>query len=488
LFCTMQGRAVILLTRKYGEDAAIHEVNFIDISRGRRAEKVAALEENIHTVLNSFETFPLSDTMYSFMPSRPFNQELYARFWPISNDNGPAVFLNQCSGSKMAPTALMTHVKVPMLKRRSREIAIGGVEKAQEWIGRQDKKVVDSKIVAFQNALNTCGTRQELDNMLAENIRPCSFRPFVTSNALLWETAFEFQTGVGGGGARIRPEIKAIFDREDTIGFSLAHAPKDLNESLGQFSSFCWYFPDNDLSRRGDGHIYLNQYIPNTRTNEVINNVHGTVLDHLSTRTGLTKTECARKVVFYAYAVFCSQVYLEEFYGALFVVNQSERRARIPIVADVDVFLALSALGEELANLEKNNATVGNLLGIDYDDILNLRLTDFHLVHSKAASHNPFDEENEELILRSENTDEEIRVYCPVAIQRFKVAGYNVVKDCWLKFHSYRFTHCALSRDDLRELLDLLNKIATQMQVVAQIDEVMHGIVNSEIPLLTFEN
>lgn len=486
LFYTMQGRAVILLTRKYGENATVHEINYVDMSRGRRGEKIAALEADIQNIMNSFETFPVSDTMYSFMPSRPFNQDLYARFWPISNDNGNAVFLNQCSGSKMAPTALLTHVKRPMLKRRSREIAVGGIERAQEWIGRQDKPVVDSKIAAFQSALNTCGSRQQLDAVLEENIRPCSFRPFVNSNAFLWDTVFEYQAGVGGGGARIRPEIKAVYDLEDTIGFSLAHAPKDLDESLGQFSSFCWYFPDNDLSRRGNGHIYLNQYIPNTRTNEVVNNVHQTILDHLITCTGLPEAECARKMVFYAYAVFCSQVYLEEFYGALFVVNQSESRARIPIVADRDVFLALSTLGEQLANLEKNGATVDNILGIDYDSVIGQLPAGYHLEHSRAASRNPYDEETEEFVVRAENTDVEIRVYCPVAVQKFTIAGYNVVKDCWLKFHSYRFTHCEFSRDDLKELLDLFNKIATQMQLVAQIDDILYSIVSGESPLLNF--
>lgn len=487
LFFTMQGRAVILLTRKYGENDVVHEINYIDMSRGRRAEKIATLESDIQSIINSFETFPISDTMYSFMPSRPFNRDLYVHFWPISNDNGKAVFLNQCSGSKMAPTALLTHVKQPMLKRRSREIAVGGIEKAQEWIGRQDKPVVDSKIVAFQSALNTCGNRQELDMVLSDNIRPCSFRPFVNSNVLLWDTIFEYQAGVGGGGARIRPEIKAVYDRENTIGFSLAHAPKDLDESLGQFSSFCWYFPDNDLSRRGNGHIYLNQYIPNTKNNEVVNNVHQVILDHLTARTGMSETECACKMVFYSYAVFCSQVYLEEFYGALFVVNQSESRARIPIVADENVFLALSSLGEQLANLEKNGAEVDNILGIDYDAIIGQLPSGYHLEHSRSASRNPYDEEAEEFIVRAENTDVEIRIYCPVAIQRFTIAGYNVIKDCWLKFHSYRFTHCEFSKEDLKELLDLFNKIATQMQCVAQIDDVLHSIVNGDVPLLNYE-
>ncbi len=488
LFYTMQGRAVILLTRKYGENAPIDQISYIDMSRGRRAEKIAALEADIQTTMASFETFPVSDAMYSFMPSRPFNQEMYSRFWPVSNNSGNAIFLNQCSGAKMAPTALLTHVKQPMLKRRSREIASDGITKAQEWIGRQDKPVVDVKINAFQNALNTCTNRQQLESVLNENIRPCSFRPFVNSNAFLWDTVFEYQAGVGGGGARIRPEIKAIYDREDTIGFSLAHAPKDLDESLGQFSSFCWYFPDNDLSRRGNGHIYLNQYIPDTRTNEVVNNIHDTVLSHLVALTGLTSTECSRKMVFYAYAIFCSQVYLEEFYGALFVVNQSESRARIPIVNDADMFLALAAFGEQLAMLEKNDVAVANVLGYDYEEIIDRLPAGYRLEHSRSASRTPYDEENEEFVVRAENSDVEIHVFCPVAIQKFTVAGYNVVKDCWLKFHSYRFTHCEFSRDDFRELLDLFNRIAVQMELVSQIDEIVHGLVDGEISLLDFEN
>lgn len=486
LFYTMQGRAVILLTRKYGENTPISKVNYLDMSRGRRIEKIAALEADIRAVLPLFETFSVSDMMYSFMPSKPFNQELYARFWPISNDNGRAVFLNQCSGSKMAPTALLTHIKQPMLKRRSREIASGGIDKAMEWIGRQDKKVVNAKITAFQNALNTCVDRQQLDIVLNENIRPCSFRPFVNSNAFLWDTVFEYQTGIGGGGARIRPEIKAIYERDDTVGFSLAHAPKDLDEALGQFTSFCWYFPDNDLSRRGNGHIYLNQYIPNTRTGEVVNNIHGAIIAHLVAMTGLSERECARKMVFYAYAIFCSQIYLEEFYGALYVVNQSESRARIPIVSNAEEFLKLASLGELLASIEKNNSAVENVLGLDYEALSRQLPTGFRLEHSRSASRNPFDEEHEQCIVRGENSNIEIRIYCPVAIQKFTVAGYNVIKDCWLKFHSYRYTHCEFTRDDFTELLDLFNKIAKQMQYVTEIDDVLHGIINGEIPLLPY--
>ncbi len=486
LFHTMQGRAVILLTEKCVENRQAQEVHFIDMSRKRHADKIAALEADIQTVMDSFETFPISDAMYAFMPSESFDGDMYARFWPIGSERGDAIFLNQCSGAKSVPTALLTHVKQPMLKRRSREIAAGGVEKAKEWIGEQDKKVVDNKIIAFQNALNTCANRRELESVLDANIHPCSFRPFVNSNVFLWEKVFEFQAGVGGGGARMRPEIKAIYERDDTVGFSLAHAPKDLDESLGRFASFCWYFPDNDLSRRGNGHIYLNQYITDVKTKRVKNNVNERLLAHLVSLTGLTPAECARKTVFYSYAVFCSEVYLKEFYGALFVVNQSENRARILIVAEIENFLKLASLGESLAALEKNHAKAENVLGYDYQTLMEQLPAGFRLEHSRASIRDPFDEEHEQFVLRGENTKAEIRMYCPVAIQKLTIAGYRVVKDCWLKFHSYRFTHCEFTREDFKELLDLFNKLAMQTEYISKIDEVMRDIVKGKIPLFRF--
>lgn len=72
-----------------------------------------------------------------------------------------------------------------------------------------------------------------------------------------------------------------------------------------------------------------------------------------------------------------------------------------------------------------------------------------------------------------------------MTIQRFTVAGYNVVKDCWGKFHSYRFTHREFTREDFKELLDLLNKIATQMHIVSVIDDILHNIISGDTQLFT---
>ena len=485
LFRTLQGRAVIVLTHKYGESNNTMSFRFADFSHGSRKEKELLLAKDIDAVIPMFEDYNINANTYAFFPTRPFDEKLYDTFWPVSNDTGEkAIFLHQCSGSKMAPTALLTHVNAPLLKRRSREIAAGGFEAANRWIGRQDKKVAKEKIVAFQQALNSVNA-SEVDAILTDAIRPCSFRPYVNSNVLLWDTAFRYITRTGGGGTRIRPEIRKMYDTEGTVGFSLAHAPKDLDESLGQFASFCWYFPDNDLSRRGNGHIYLNQYI-DSDGETVVSNISTSILSFLTKNTGLTQQECAKKVVFYCYAILCSQVYLDEFYGALFVVNQSDRRTRIPIVNSSEIFLRVADVGEKIAQMEKNNPNTDNILGFNYNELMAQLPSGFKLEHSRVAARNPYDEEHEKLRIRDEETGSIIEIDCPIDIQKFTVAGYNVIKDCWLKFHSYRYTHCVFKKEDLKDLLDLLNILAMQIRYVSEIDEIVHDIVSEKIALLTF--
>ena len=485
LFHTLQGRAVIILTRKYGETANIQHFKFIDFSHGSRREKEELLGYDIDKILEMFVEYSISANTYALMPTRPFNENLYEKFWPISDsNNGKAIFMNQCSGSKMAPTALLTHVNAALLKRRSREIREGGVNVANQWIGQQDKKVPESKIRAFCQALSSLPESISLENLLTDSIRPCSFRPYVNSNVLLCDSIFSHLARVGGGGTRIRPEIRRMYDTEGTIGFSLSHAPKDLDESLGQFVSFCWYFPDNDLSRRGNGHIYLNQYVDSNGRN-VITNISEDILENLAKETNLPRFECSRKVVFYCYAILCSQVYLDEFYGALFVVNQSDRRARIPIVKDVETFLNVADIGESIAMLERKDFCVENVLSFNYEEIIKKLPKGFKLEHSKSAARNPFDEENEKLNLRDELSGHVLSIDCPVALQNFTVSGYNVVKDCWLKFHSYRYTHCDFMASDLKELLDLLNILQVQTLYVAKIDEIVHRIIDGQIHLLS---
>lgn len=478
LFHTLQGRAVIILTRKYGMEPGFTRYHYIDFSKEGMEEKERLLSLDMTTLMGRFSESGVSDSTYSFVPAKPFNEDKYNRFWAVSGEaEQRAIFCQHCSGIKLAPTAIFTHVKAPMLKRRCRDIFAGGAAAAHDWFSGQDRIPDDEKIVAFQAALNSCGSTQSMDATLTANIKRYSFRPYLTSHVLLWQDVLRHYATVGGGGTRLRPEIVKGFSNPNTIGFAMAHAPKDLNPTLSQFVSFCWYYPDNDMCTRGNSHIYMNQYA-DKRTGEFSNNINQQLLEQLSEVLQLDNDCVARSIVFYVYAILCSQVYLDEFEGALFTVNQSDKRARVPVVADRDVFMQVASLGEQLAQLEKADYVPANLLNFDYEELVSQIPTGYHL---RNTTH-PFDEENEQLILTNGRT--EIRVDCPMALQTLNISGYDVVKNVWLKFHSYDFTHCDFNADDMRNLLNLLNTLEMHTRLVAQIDDVVATILNGHIPLI----
>lgn len=478
LFKTLQGRAVVILTHKYGVERDITEYHFVDFSHNNMENKKELLKADIDKIMTDFTTYSVPTDTYAFFPAKPFNETLYNKFWPVSGNNGEkAIFQQHCSGIKLAPTAIFTHVKAPILKRRSKDIAAGGAIIADEWFSKQDRPPKSDKTTAFQTALNKCGNAHSIDALLTENIKTYSFRPFLTSNVLLWKDLLQSYAKVGGGGTRLRKEIIAAYGSENTIGFAMAHAPKDLNPTLSQFVSFCWYLPDNDMCTRGNSHIYMNQY-PDKNSGTLQNNINRELILEISDMLNISEYEVARKMVFYTYAILCSQVYLDEFEGALFTVNQSDKRARIPIVRNSEVFLSIVEVGKRIAELEKHNFKPNNILGLDYIDLSEQVPRDFHLKNSV----HPFDEEKELLILTDGHT--EIRIPCPVSLQQLNISGYDIIKNVWLKFNSYDFTHCAFSKSDMVSLLDLLNTLSVRIQLVNEIDEIVYKITEGEYEMI----
>lgn len=221
----------------------------------------------------------------------------------------------------------------------------------------------------------------------------------------------------------------------------------------------------------------MNQYY-DKRRNMYRLNVSPALLEELGPVLQFNYEELASSMVFYAYAILCSQVYLDEFEGALFTVNQSDMRARIPIVADRELFIQIRDLGIRLAELEKAEYHPENLLGFDYDTICNQIPRNFHLSNS---SH-PFDEENEELLLT--DGTETIKIPCPTALQNLNISGYDVVKNVWLKFNSYNFTHCDFTPRDAERLLNFLNTLETHTRIVAEIDTLMPSVLEDDMPLI----
>lgn len=478
LFHTLQGRAVIVLAREYGKTQGFTTYHFASYAELNRSEKEVMLSQNIDRIISSFKIYSFDTETYSFVTSKSFDQETYKKFWAVSSENNQkAIFINHCSGIKLAPTAAFTHVKAAMLKRRSRDIANGGVSAGQAWFINQDKPPKEEKINAFQSSLTECGNAKSLDELLTNNIHKYSFRPFLTSNILLWTDLLQKYSRIGGGGTRLRPEIIKAYSDENTIGFAMAHAPKDLNPTLSQFVSFCWYYPDNDMCTRGNSHIYMNQY-PRKRENGMVNNINAELLNALEKIVGINKSDLAKEIVFYTYAILCSQEYLDEFEGALFTVNQSDKRARVPIVNDQAMFLNIAKVGKKIAELEKADYIPQNVLGYDYEELMNKVPSGFHLSNSSR----PFDEENELLILT--NGDIQISISCPLALQHMNISGYDVIKSVWLKFNSYNFTHCEFTRDDMKSLLNFLNTIETHTMYVAQVDNLVRKILDGKVELI----
>ncbi len=482
LFNTLQGRSVMILTKEYGRNTPLSSYHFVDCSKMTKHEKEQFLTKDIEGIVSEFSEYAIKNDMYKFFPTKPFDEGAYQTFWPVSDEgNRRAVFINHCSGIKLAPTAMFTHVKGAMLKRRTRDIALGGVEAGKPWFSAQDKPPKDDKVAAFHAALNETGSQQSIETLLSRNIKPYSFRPYLQSNVLLWTDLLKKYAGIGGGGTRLRPEIIAAYSNPNTIGFAMAHAPKDLNPTLSQCVSFCWYYPDNDMCTRGNSHIYMNQY-PAGNDGSMSINVNPELLERVSKMIHFDLTETAREIVFYTYAILCSQLFLDEFEGALFTVNQTDKRARVPFVNDPAVFIELANLGRELAELERIGHRVENVLELDYEGLIAQVPQGFRLENSAR----PFDEINEKLILSGNGVS--IEVPCPIELQQLNISGYGVVKSVWQKFNSYNFTHCEFTPSDMRSLLEFLNTIAMHTRIVARIDDAVRSVLNGKVGIITYIN
>jgi hypothetical protein len=298
-----------------------------------------------------------------------------------------------------------------------------------------------------------------------------------------WQDLLQRFSHIGGGGTRRRPEISAAYSAEGTVGFALSHSPKDQKDMLKQFASFCWYYPDNDLCRRGNSYIYLNQYpVRGTRNGVIGNNINDHLCGRLSRLLGKDIGPVATDVVFYTFAVLCSQVYLDKFEGALYTVNRADMRPRIPIVNNAEIFRRLVSLGRRIAELEKRDYVPVNHMGFDVDAIQSQIPAGFRLKWMDQ----PFDEEHEIFTLTDGVT--RIEIPCPLDVQRINIAGYDIIKNVWLKFNSYDFTHCVFKRDDITELLNLINKLVEYIDLVGEIDIEMYDIIENRYPLIQPED
>lgn len=461
VFNTLQGRLVLVGVLKTDSKKKIN-INYKSICDLNRQQKQDFFNEEVS--LADWTAINELDENYSFKPASDYDAELYNRFWALTAENDEGIFLRHCSSLKLAPTHLLVHSSEGQLKRRSKFIAKMENNYAtikEKWYSGQQKPPPAAKINdAVRNKLDKAVTSQ--------NIFKYSYRPFLESYVLLDENLLDELGKTKGGGMRDRPEIRAAYKNENVFGFAVAPAPEDLGKSLHKFSSFCWNVPDNDLSTRGNAHIFCN-FFPEYKKkknwdSKVKTNINPTLLSALSKQFGIKEEKLINPLTFYCYAVLSSEFYLEQFKGKLY--NVAGEWASIPITANRDLFIIVSKYGENLAKIEASDFKTK----VEKDYLMELK---YYKTKIEADSISFLDEKGN-LIKKYSNLDEDVLL--------FEVSGYNVVWN-WLKLHSYPYYRKQLEENEIQEFHTLLTKIRLYKDTIAELDKSVEEILNGKLLL-----
>lgn len=458
LFNTLQGRLLLVGTLRE-IDTSLPVVHYKSIMQLPLAEKMSYLSSPI--TLEGWKAVRL-DKNYIFKPTGDVDDEMYSQFWPLASDADPAIFERHCSGLKLAPTHLLVHFNKGQLKRRNRYIADernGYDEIKERWYKGQQKPPSQEKL--------THEVRQRLADRTL-NVVDYSYRPFLTANLLLDNKLMNALRKTKGGGMRERPEVQAAYRDDSVFGFAVAPAPADISPILTKFTSFCWSIPDNDLVARGNSHIFCNKFPENKKSQKKWSsvprtNVGGRLLSLVSKEFECTKDSVADDIVFYAYAVLNSDLYLQSFKGKLH--STAGEWPSIPIPKDKSVFARMVEIGRAMAEVERK----------DY-----------------ASQHIPSESrtvEVEEMEIRTYDVSsniislegvqgQKIIIPAPREVLEFEASGYNVVRE-WLKYHSYAYYRKACGEEEFADLKNLFGKILDFKRLVesadATMDEILHG-------------
>jgi hypothetical protein len=459
IFNTLQGRLVLVgvLKSEVSEDIKISYKNICNLNRQQKHNFF-----NADVSLDDWIAITQLDENYSFKPTSDYDAEMYSRFWALTAENDEGIFLRHCSSLKLAPTHLLVHSSEGQLKRRSKFIAKPENNYAtikETWYSGQQKPPPAAKI--------NDAVRKQLENAVnAKNVFKYSYRPFLESYVLIDENLFDELGKTKGGGMRDRPEIRAAYSNKNVFGFAVAPAPEDLGISLHKFSSFCWNVPDNDLSTRGNAHIFCN-YFPEYKrkrnwNSTVKTNINATLLSALSKQFGIGEDKLINPLTFYCYAILSSNCYLEQFKGKLY--NVAGEWAGIPITTDKDLFITVAEFGKQLAEIEASDFKIKTAKA----DLTEL---EYHKTKIETNSIS-FLDENGNLLIEYNDLDEDVL--------NFEVSGYNVVWN-WLKLHSYPYYRKPLEEDEINEFHMLLSKIRLYIDTIAELDKSVEEILDGNL-------
>ncbi len=482
LFHTLQGRLLLIGFRRVDDKflkAQVYHRSIVSMTKSEKQSELAR-EQDADSYLNSYVPISVDENTYCFRPLKPFDSVVYSRFWqlhPVNNEPGAGeryIFQRHNSGVKLGSSSLFVHANRRVLLRRCNEIAnerLSVADIKQRWFVGQDKPPADRKF--------TSGFRREVGraiNIPDASICSYTYRPLINLPALITEPVLR-EFSKESSGTRLRPEVLSAFQDATTIGIAVAPAPKDIGEKLHRFASFCWTIPDNDLSTRGDAHIFCNQFPEYWRRRNwnprPFNNINAELLEKLNAvLDGLTSED----VLFYVYGILCSDAFLDAFEGVLFSV--ANVIPKLPFPADGQLFASIASKGKKLAELEKSSVDIDLSESDELKKMEDFFIQPFNLIKYDIDA-------DAGCIILYESVRQVAISIKPVAreVLDFSVSGYQVISP-WLKIHSYRYTRMEFTKDQYIELLKLLRRIELQIDVVRELDSDIVRILSGEIQLL----
>ena len=273
---------------------------------------------------------------------------------------------------------------------------------------------------------------------------------------------------------RFRPEVKAAFSDSSVLGFALAPAPAEISREIDKFCSFCWHMPDNDLSTRGNAHVFCNRFPEYKKKKnwspKTSSNINPTLLSKLANLQGLSETDVEDRVVFYVYAILSSPYFLNIFSAKLH--SLAGQWPAIPIVEDKLLFDDIVSIGKRLAELEKTGYQFSE------DEIRQLSSFDWG---ERINSFEVKGYEIEEDYIKFTSSDNRVIVYnAPSYVLNFSVSGYSIVRE-WLKYHSYAYYRKEITLLELEEFTNLIKRIILYIGEYSNLDKFVTEALSSKL-------
>ncbi|MDE5833446.1 MAG: N-6 DNA methylase [Desulfovibrio sp.] len=465
IFPIQAGRAILLATFS---EAVPKEpfINYIDATSLSREKKLEFFKSDVSALM--WIKAPYDAKNCHFCPWRE-RDPLYARFVPIASDEAKiGLFKRHCSGVKLGATSLLTHASQGRLAARCKDV--GDPSKSYEeikekWYTGVQKPPKESVFTSeVRSALGSLGARRQFERL--------KYRPFLDMWCALDK---DILGSLPSSGTRPRPELRAAFKDKAVFGFAVAPAPEDITREATRFCAFCKNLPDNDLVARQNAHIFCNRFPEYKKGGEKkwnprpLPNISDEALNVCRSAYGLSGDEACDAMVFYAYGILSSGLFLERFKNELY--RADGEFPSIPLTARKQLFDEIVAKGKELASLENEDYIC------DDEEKRSAGYVQINIPSGARMKKVNKDGRTTLKFIYRDNSERELDLS---AYDDLSIGGYSVL-DQWTKMYSYNYYRKVWEEEEISKFESLLNRIKKYKAVSSALDRTVEEILSAEL-------